>query len=71
MSNAMVALAKFVWVATSYGGEPSVEVFTKNYCLHWQKKVIRGKVAQFGTCTFTLRTRLGEVVELVPCAKNK
>jgi hypothetical protein len=28
---------------------------------------------QFGSCTFTPRTRksLGEVVELVPCAKNK
>jgi hypothetical protein len=32
--NAMVALEKFVWVVTSYGGEPSVEVFAKNYCLH-------------------------------------
>lgn len=35
----MVALTKFVWVVTSYGGELSVEVFAKNYCLHWQKKV--------------------------------
>jgi hypothetical protein len=34
----MAALAKHVWVVSSYGGEPSVEVFTKNYCLHWQKK---------------------------------
>jgi hypothetical protein len=32
--NAKVALAKYVWAVTSYGGEPSVEVFAKNYCLH-------------------------------------
>jgi hypothetical protein len=32
--NVMVALAKFMWAATTYGGEPSVEVFAKNYCLH-------------------------------------
>jgi hypothetical protein len=36
--NAMVALEKYVWAISSYGGEPSVEVFAKNYCLHWQKK---------------------------------
>jgi hypothetical protein len=33
--NVVVALAKFVWAATSYGGQPSVEVFAKHYCLHW------------------------------------
>lgn len=35
--------------------------------------MIGGKVAQFGTCIFTPRTRKpsGEVVEIVPCAKNK
>jgi hypothetical protein len=33
--NAMVALAKYVWAIFSYGGEPSVEVFAKNYCMHW------------------------------------
>jgi hypothetical protein len=32
--NAMVALAKYVWAVTSYGGQPSMEVFAKNYCLH-------------------------------------
>jgi hypothetical protein len=32
--NAVVALAKYVWVTTSYGGQPSVEVFAKQYCLH-------------------------------------
>jgi hypothetical protein len=32
--NAMVALAKYVWATTSYGGQPSVEVFAKQYCLH-------------------------------------
>jgi hypothetical protein len=71
--NAMVALAKYVWAATSYGGQPSIEVFAKNYCLHWQKRKIGNKIAQFGSCTFTPRTGKTsvEVVELVPCARNK
>jgi hypothetical protein len=71
--NAVVALAKYVWAVTSYGGQTSVEVFTKNYCLHWQKRKIGSKIAQFGSCTFTPRTGKTsvEVVELVPCARNK
>jgi uncharacterized protein Usg len=36
--NAVVVLATYVWAETSYGGQPSVEVFAKNYCLHWQKE---------------------------------
>jgi hypothetical protein len=32
--NAVVALAKYVWAVASYDGQPSVEVFAKNYCLH-------------------------------------
>jgi hypothetical protein len=50
-----------------------VEVFAKNYCLHWQKRKICDKIAQFGLCTFTPRTRKTstEVVEIVPCARNK
>jgi hypothetical protein len=32
--NAVVALVNYVWAVTSYGCQPSVEVFTKNYCLH-------------------------------------
>jgi hypothetical protein len=47
--NAVVALAKYVWAATSYGGQPSVEVFAKHYCLHWQKRKIGHKIAQFGS----------------------
>jgi hypothetical protein len=43
--NTMVALAKYVWAATSYGGQPSVELFAKNYCLHWQKRKIGDKIA--------------------------
>jgi hypothetical protein len=43
--NAVVALAKYVWAVTSYGGQPSVEVFAKNYCLHWQKRKIGNKIA--------------------------
>jgi hypothetical protein len=72
-SNAVVALAKYVWAATSYSGQPSVEVFAKNYCLHWQKRNIENKIVQFGSCTFTPRTGKTsvEVVELVPCARNK
>jgi hypothetical protein len=27
--NAVVALSKYVWATTSYGGQPSVEVFMK------------------------------------------
>jgi hypothetical protein len=71
--NAVVALAKDVWAATSYGGQPSVEVFARHYCLHWQKRKIGHKIAQFGSCTFTPRTGKTslEVVELVPCARNK
>jgi hypothetical protein len=38
--NVVVALAKYVWAVTSYGGQPSVEVFAKNYCLHWHKRKI-------------------------------
>jgi hypothetical protein len=47
--NAVVALAKYVWVATLYGGQPSVVVFAKHYCLHWQKRKIGHKIAQFGS----------------------
>jgi hypothetical protein len=43
--NVVVALAKYVWAVTSYGGQPSVEVFAKNYCLHWQKRKIGNKIA--------------------------
>ena len=56
-SIAMVALAKYVWAVTSYGEESYVEVFTKNFFLHWQKKNIDGLIAQFGSCTSTSRTR--------------
>jgi hypothetical protein len=71
--NAVVALAKYVWATTSYGGQPSVEVFAKQYCLHWQKRKIGHKIAQFGSCTFTPKSGKTsmEVVELVPCASNK
>jgi hypothetical protein len=71
--NAVVALAKYVWATTSYGGQPSVEVFAKQYCLHWQKRKIGHKIAQFGSCTFTSKSGKTsmEVVELVPCARNK
>jgi hypothetical protein len=43
--NAVVALAKYVWAVTSYGGHRSVEVFAKHYCLHWQKRKIGHKIA--------------------------
>jgi hypothetical protein len=71
--NAVVAMAKYVWAVASYSGQPSVEVFAKNYCLHWKKKKIGNKIAQFGSCTFTPRTgkTSAEVVEIVPCARNK
>jgi hypothetical protein len=69
----MVALAKFVWATASYGGEPLVEVFAKNYCLHWQKKVMVARLHSLvhaHSCQGTGKTS-GEVAELVPCAKNK
>jgi hypothetical protein len=71
--NAVVALVKYVWATTSYGGRPSVEVFAKHYCLHWQKRKIGDEIAQFGSHTFTPKTSktLMEEVELVPCAHNK
>jgi hypothetical protein len=71
--NAVVVLAKYVWATTSYDGQPSMEVFAKHYCLDWQKWKIGHKIAQFGSCTFTPKTgkTLMEVVELVPCARNK
>jgi hypothetical protein len=71
--NVVVALSKYVWATTSYGEQPSVEVFAKYYCLHWQKRMIGNKVAQFGSCTFTPKTGKTsmEVVELVPCTRNK
>jgi hypothetical protein len=71
--NVVVALAKYVWATTSYGGQPSVEVFVNYYCLHWQKRKIGNKIAQFGSCTFTPKTGKTsmEVVELVPYARNK
>jgi hypothetical protein len=71
--NAVVALEKYVWATTSYGGQPSVEVFAKYYCLQWQKRRIGNKIAQFGSCTFTPKTGKTsmEVAELVPCARNK
>jgi hypothetical protein len=71
--NAMVALAKYVWAVASYGCQPSVEVFAKNYCLHWQKRKIGNKIAQFGSCSFTPRTGKisAEVMEIVRCARNK
>jgi hypothetical protein len=71
--NVVVALAKYVWATTSYGGQPSVEVLAKHYCLHWQKRRIGNKIVQFGSCTFMPKTGKTsmEVVELVPCARNK
>jgi hypothetical protein len=71
--NAMVVLAKYVWAATSYCGQPSIEVFFKNYCLHLQKRKIGNKIAQFGSCTFTSRSEKtsAKIAELVPCARNK
>jgi hypothetical protein len=71
--NVVVALSKYVWATTSYGEQPSVEVFAKYYCLHWQKRMIGNEVAQFGSCTFTSKTSKTsmKVVELVPCARNK
>lgn len=73
MPNAVVALSKFVWAMTTFGGGLSTEVFTKHYCLHWQKRSSGGAIDQFGSCTFTPKTgkTKEKVVELAPCARNK
>jgi hypothetical protein len=71
--NVVVALSKFIWATTTFSGDPSTEVFAKHYCLHWQKRAMSGRVDQFGSCTFTLKTgkTKEKVAELAPCAKNK
>jgi hypothetical protein len=46
--NAVVALAKYVWAVTSYGGQPSVEVFAKNYCLHWRRGKLEARLHSLG-----------------------
>jgi hypothetical protein len=33
-SNTVVALVKYVWAVSSYGGQPSMEFFAKKYYLH-------------------------------------
>lgn len=70
--NDVVALSKFVWVTTTFGGGPSAEVFVKHYCLHWQKRYSSGGVDPFGSCTFTTKTgkTKEKVMELAPCAKR-
>jgi hypothetical protein len=45
--NAVVALAKYVWAVTSYGGQPSIEVFAKNYCLNRKTSLISRIVESF------------------------
>jgi hypothetical protein len=72
-ANAIVTLSKYVWAMTTYGGEPSIEVFAKYCCLHWHKKIVGGRVMQFGSCAFTPKTGKtgGKLYELVSCAKNR
>jgi hypothetical protein len=62
-----------IYLGRSYlGGQQSMEVFTKHYCLHLQTKISNGKIVLFSTCTFTLNkgNTSVEVVELVPYAMN-
>jgi hypothetical protein len=40
-------LNKFVWLMATYEETPSIEVFTKQYCLHWQKQIMNNLVCQF------------------------
>jgi hypothetical protein len=62
----VVALSKFVWVTTTFGKDPSEEVFAKHYFLHWQKRMTVRRVDQFGSCTFKTKEK---VVELAPMPK--
>jgi hypothetical protein len=58
---------------TTFGEGPSAEVFAKHYCLHWQKRYSSVGIDQFGSCTFTPKTRKTKekVVELARCVTNK
>lgn len=40
--NTIDTLSMYVWAMTTYGGEPSIEVFAKHYCLHYQNKTVGG-----------------------------
>jgi hypothetical protein len=70
--NVVVALSKFIWATTTFGGGPSIEAFAEHYCLHWQKRSSGGGVDQFGRCTFTMKPgkTKEKVIELAPYAKN-
>jgi hypothetical protein len=46
--NAMVALTKYVWAVTSYGGQPSVEVFAKNYVCTGRRGKLEARFPSLG-----------------------
>jgi hypothetical protein len=56
--NATIHISKFIWVVTSCGGRPTVDVFIQDYELHYQNKKIQlagsesSLTAQFGRITF-------------------
>jgi hypothetical protein len=74
--NAIVQIGKFIWIVISYGGRPTVDVFTWHYELHYQQKKIwlegseNTLAAQFGCITFH-PSCYGGRAKLTPAMKNK
>jgi hypothetical protein len=69
--NAIVLISKFLWVVTSRGGHPTIDVFSHHYELHYQNKNIQLEgfetnfAAQFGCITFH-PSRFGNHTRLTP-----
>jgi hypothetical protein len=63
--NAIITLSKFVGAVTTYGGTLSAEIFTKHYCLPWQKKTVEGRWINLGVVPLPqrLERRRGKVTE--------
>jgi hypothetical protein len=76
MSNAIVQISKFIWVVTSCGDRPTVDVFAHHYELHYQNKKIHLEgsettfAAQFGCISFH-PSWVGNHSSLTPVMRNK
>jgi hypothetical protein len=74
--NAIIQISKFIWVVTSCGGCPTVDVFTHHYELHYQHKKIHFEgskttfAAQFWCISFH-PLRFGNHSRLTPATRNK
>jgi hypothetical protein len=74
--NAIVQIKKFVWVVTSCGGHPTVNIFTHHYELHYHNKKIHlvGSeitfAAQFGCISFH-PSQVGNRARLTRATRNR